>query len=456
MDIMTLLGVLSQSVDQTAIKRLGQIATAMITMSGRVTMLGLSRWTEAGGSYRTIQRFYNSTIPWGMAMWLFFRAHLYQTGDDYLLVGDESVIGKAGKKTHGLDRFFSSIFGKPVAGLAFFALSLVNVAERKSYPLQVEQVIRTEAEKQATKDKKAKKQAKKRKSSTKKNKVGRPKGSRNKNKRQIEWTAELQRVSRMALSLLEQAGNLCAIRYFVLDGHFGNNNVLQMVRQSLKLHLVCKLRHDAALYFRYEGLQKPKGRKRIYGSKIDYDRIPDQHLVDSSTDKDIRTDTYHATMLHKSFSDPLNVVIIFKTNLISGKKAHLVLFSSDLSLAFDKLIDYYQLRFQIEFNFRDAKQFWGFDDFMNINPLPVSNAVGLSFFMVNFSQALLAPFRRLQPAFGILDLKAHFRARRYAWETLKLLPDTVDPSFIDLALHNVQPLGSIHPCPSISIPGQGV
>ena len=123
MDIMTLLGVLSQSVDQTTIKQLGEIAKAMITMSGRVTMLGLSRWTEQGGSYRTIQRFYNSTIPWGIAMWLIFRAHLYQAGAEYLLVGDESVVTKAGQKTHGLDRFFSSIFGRPVAGLAFFALS---------------------------------------------------------------------------------------------------------------------------------------------------------------------------------------------------------------------------------------------------------------------------------------------------------------------------------------------
>jgi len=29
---------------------------------------------------------------------------------------------------------------------------------------------------------------------------------------------------------------------------------------------------------------------------------------------------------------------------------------------YDKLIDYYQLRFQIEFNFRDAKQYWGLED----------------------------------------------------------------------------------------------
>ena len=141
---------------------------------------------------------------------------------------------------------------------------------------------------------------------------------------------------------------------------------------------------------------------------------------------------------------------IVKTNLASSKRSHVVLFSSDPALAWDTLIDYYQLRFQIEFNFRDAKQFWGFEDFMNVKPTPVTNAVGLAFFMVNLSHALLAPFRLLQPDFSILDLKAHFRARRYAWETLKLLPHSVDPIFIDHALHNIQPLGSIHPFPSSS------
>ena len=452
MDIMTLLGEISQSVDQTNLKRLSQVATAMITMSGRVTMLGLSRWTEQGGSYRTIQRFYNSTIPWGMALWLFFRAHLYQAGAEYLLVGDESVVTKAGKKTYGLDRFFSSIFSRPVAGLAFFALSVVNVAERKSYPLLVEQVIRTETEKQTAKQNKAKKQKPKRKSSAKKGIVGRPKGSQNKDKRQIEWTPELRRVRQMALSLIERAGRLCLLRYFVLDGHFGNNNVLQMVRQVLNLHLISKLRHDAALYFVYDGVQKPKGRKRVYGAKIDYQHIPDKYLVDTSTKDGTRTDIYQAPMLHKSFADQLNVVIIVKTQLSSGKRGHIVLFCSELELAYDRLVDFYQLRFQIEFNFRDAKQFWGLEDFMNVNATPVTNAVGLSFFMVNLSQALLASFRHFQPDFSILDLKALFRAHRYARETLKLLPFSVDPIFIDHILHNIQPLGSIHPFISSSFP----
>ena len=54
-----------------------------------------------------------------------------------------------------------------------------------------------------------------------------------------------------------------------------------------------------------------------------------------------------------------SIVVIVKTNLKTQAVAHVVLFSSDLDQAYDQLIDYYRLRFQIEFNFRDAKQYWG-------------------------------------------------------------------------------------------------
>ena len=442
MDIMVLLEVLSQCLDRTTMRRLSVIVTALVTMTGRVTMLGISRWTERGGSYRTIQRFYNSVIPWGMVLWLLFRVHLYQPGSEYLMVGDESVVTKAGKQTHGLDRFFSSIFNRPVAGLAFFALSLVSVTERKSYPLLVEQVVRSEAERAAAKEKKAKKR---RKSSSQTGNRGRPKGRKNKDKRQIEWTPELQRIETMATTLRQRVNPLCPLRYFVLDGHFGNNNVMQMVRQRLSLHLISKLRNDSALYFLYDGPQKAVGRKRIYGAKLDYDQIPESYLVETTTQDGIRTDIYQATMVHKSFADPINVVIIHKTHLSTQKRAHVVLFSSDLDLAYDRLIDAYQLRFQIEFTFRDAKQFWGLEDFMNVHETPVTNAASLSFFMVLLSHCLLARFRPAIPDFSILDLKALFRARRYALETLKLLPDSLDPILFDQVVDALPALGSIHP-----------
>lgn len=448
MDIITLLSVLSQCLDETSIKQLAVIAKAMVTMSGQVTMLGMSRWTEKGGSYRTIQRFYNKVIPWGLVLWLVFSTHLYRRGDEYLVVGDESVVSKAGKETYGIDRFFSSIFGKPVRGLAFFTLSLVSINERKSYPLLVEQVVRSEAE--AAPPKSAVKRSKSAKSKPTSDKVGRPQGSKAKDKRVIEWTPELRRLERMGKSLLERITPLCLIRHLALDGHFGNNNVTQMVRQSLDLHIISKLRNDAALYLRYDGAQHGVGAPKRYGAKLDYDQMPTKYRLHASTKKQLQTEIYQATMLHKTFADPLNVVVMVKTNLVTQKKAHVVLFSSDLTLPYEKLIDYYRLRFQIEFNFRDAKQFWGFEDFMNVNKTPVTNAVGLAFLMVNLSHILLARYRTTFPDFSVLDLKALFRTRRYAQEALKLLPDFVDPLLIAQVLDAMPPLGAIHSEPAFN------
>jgi len=47
------------------------------------------------------------------------------------------------------------------------------------------------------------------------------------------------------------------------------------------------------------------------------------------------------------------------THLRTQARAQVVLFSSDLDVAYASLMDYYGLRLQIEFNFRDAKQHWG-------------------------------------------------------------------------------------------------
>jgi putative transposase len=69
----------------------------------------------------------------------------------------------------------------------------------------------------------------------------------------------------------------------------------------------------------------------------------------------IETRLYQMQLLHKEFAPPLHVVIIAKTNLRTQARAHVVLFSSDLTLAFAPLVDYYGRRFQIEFNSQIGK-----------------------------------------------------------------------------------------------------
>jgi len=210
-------------------------------------MLGIARWTDKGGSYRTVQRFFHTVIPWAEMFWLLFKAYLLRSDDEYVLAGDESVLTKAGKKTHGLDRFFSSIFGKPVPGLALFALSLINVNQGNSTPILVEQVIKSKTEEPKVKPKaKSKKIAK---PTQEKKKAGRPKGSKNKDKTLVELTPELKRIDGMLERVLTRIAGHMTIRHLVMDGHFGNNKALQMVR-TRGLHLVSKLRHDAALHFR--------------------------------------------------------------------------------------------------------------------------------------------------------------------------------------------------------------
>ena len=173
MNIVALLQCLQPAVTKTTRRQCSRIVLAMLVMTGRVTMLGLARWAGPGGSYRTVQRFFSTVIPWATLFWVFFRQHVYCPADVYLLVGDEVVTTKAGKQTHGLDRFFSSLYGKPVPGLAFFALSLVSTQQRRSFPICVEQVVRSDAEKAASK---AKADAKKPSSSSPKRRPGRPRG----------------------------------------------------------------------------------------------------------------------------------------------------------------------------------------------------------------------------------------------------------------------------------------
>jgi putative transposase len=446
-EIIALLSCLGQCLESTTLRQLGRIVPAVLAMTGRVTMLGISRWSEKGGSYRTVQRFFSATIPWAKVMWLFFRQHLLNSQDTYIAAGDETVVTKAGKKTFGLDRFFSSLYDKPVPGLKIFALSLINVRERTSYPLVTEQVIRSAEDKAATQ---AKKQAKQqRKPAQPKGKPGRPKGSKNKDKTQIEWTTELQVLNRLLGKLLQLVLQTLSVTYVVLDGQFGNNNALQVVRQAGSLHLISKLRHDSALFFPFTGEYSGRGPRPKYGDRINYRHMPGDHLVKTTSERGIRTDIYQTIALHECFAQPLNVVVIVKTNLQTQAQAHVILFSSDLDLAYDLLIDYYSLRFQIEFNFRDAKQYWGLEDFMNVQESQVTNAFNLSFFMVNVSHRLLRDLRCHQPEAGVLDLKTFFRSRRYVIEVIKTLDREPQAVLIQGAFDKVAQLGAIHP----SIPG---
>ena len=218
---------------------------------------------------------------------MFFRRHVYRPEDVYLLAGDEIVATKAGKHTHELNRFFASLYGKPVPGLAFFTLSLVSTQQQRAFPLRVEQVVRSDVEKAATR---GKADAQKQKAATVKCRPGRPKGSKNTAKSAVTLTPELSRITGMLGALLHMIAGAVSLTYLVLDGHFGNHNALTMAQQN-NLHLISKLRCDAALYFPFAGPYAGRGPHRKYGDRVDYDDLPAQYLKKTTVEGHIKTCT---------------------------------------------------------------------------------------------------------------------------------------------------------------------
>lgn len=446
-EILALLQSLAPIVSATVLRQMSHVLYGMLISSGRITMLELSRWTEKGGSYRTIQRLYHTPMLWLQIQWIFFVNQLHKSKDEYIAAGDEVVFGKAGKETYGIGRFFSSLQNRVIPGLSFFVFSVINVKERQSYPMQAVQMVKpcpatkgsVEGERDESKKKTEKKSGKQEKRS-----VGRPKGSKNKSSEKPRLSPEILRIQPVLQAFLAVLKGVLAVHYLVLDGHFGNYPSAWMVLQT-GLQFVSKLRSDAALYEPFTGNYCGRGARPKYGDKVDVRKMKKKYLKSDTQEDGLRTQIYQALLLNKGFAFPINVVVILKTNLSTHKQAHVILFSTDLTLPYEKLFEYYTLRFQIEFNFRDAKQYWGLDDFMNVKQEAVANAANWSFFMANFSSVLLRRYRKYNPEFSILDLKSHYRGCRYAAETIKLLPQKPDGILLAQIFEQIARLGMVHP-----------
>ena len=199
------------------------------------------------GSYRTVRRFFESDLPWPTLLWEFFRVHCLDPTHVYLLAGDETVVSKAGKQTHGVGRYFSSLYDQPIRGLSFFCLSLVSVESTNAWPLRLSQILPVHKKKQETSPTSASNTRPSPKVAAKdanpKRSPGRPKGSQNKDKSQVNLNAELRLIQSEIQALQSTLQGILPLCYVLLDGHFGHNPATQMVRQC-GLHIISKLRYD--------------------------------------------------------------------------------------------------------------------------------------------------------------------------------------------------------------------
>jgi putative transposase len=158
----------------------------------------------------------------------------------------------------------------------------------------------------------------------------------------------MTQVKSMLSRVIPMISNTIKPVYFVYDGAFKNYTAAQMTR-DVDLHLISKLHFDSAFYIPYKGEYAGHGAPKKYGNKVNFQAIPEEYLYATEHEKEMDTKIYQIERRYKKFKDALNVVIICKENRNIGKQGQVILFSTDLTLESDKIIEYYRLRFQIEF-----------------------------------------------------------------------------------------------------------
>lgn len=148
-----------------------------------------------------------------------------------------------------------------------------------------------------------------------------------------------------------------AVKYLAADSFYSKKSIVDEV-VALNLHLVSKLRIDADLRYCYAGEQKPKGAPRKYDGKVD---LSDLSRLEFGGELANGTTFYSQVVWHVSLKRKIRIVYIVDQRNPDKQRVAL-LFSTDTTIDPIRLYEYYKSRFQIEFIFRDAKQFTGLCD----------------------------------------------------------------------------------------------
>lgn len=144
--------------------------------------------------------------------------------------------------------------------------------------------------------------------------------------------------------------------YIVADAYFSKKPFADFVL-SAGLHFISRLRDDSILRYKYYGPQTGrKGRPKQFDGIVDIKKLDTKYSSLEKSTGDI--EIYSAVVFSKAFKMDIKlaVAIFFKDGKELARKLY---FSTDLEQSGEKIVRYYCSRFQIEFLYRDAKQFAG-------------------------------------------------------------------------------------------------
>ena len=276
---------------------------------------------------------------------------------------DPCYIPKSGKKTPGVDWFWSGCASAMKKGLEILGISIADADIKDSIFLKAEQTF-----------------------------TGKKRGRKPKCTKGMDDPDSLTGwYLRMLTSNRRQLLSVCKL--IVADAYFSKESFVTGV-QRLGFDLVSRFRDDVRLRYLYAGPKLHKrGRPQKYAGKVDLKNL-DMSVFNEECITEGKTSfrMYSAVVNAISLERDVKVVIVDYEDTEKKRQVRKVFFSTDTGMSAKDIFEIYKTRFQLEFVFRDAKQFTGLTHCQARNCKALSFAFNASLTSVNIARA----FARLQ------------------------------------------------------------
>jgi hypothetical protein len=288
-------------------KFLTHVFVLFLSVRGRLNFTNMARYgIYSEKSYRT---HFNTAFPF-----FSFNLQLVQEvcSSSRLIVADCTFLPKSGKATPHLGKFWNGCVRKAMPGLELSTLAVVDIEKHTAFHLES---LLTPG----------------------------------------DLPDEESRIDFYVKQIVDRAAELNVLAdYLLYDGAAGKKKFVDGIVDHTKLHLISKLRKDADLRYLYTGPRRPgPGRPKEYDGKINCKQLDLSRVTRCYEDDDITIFT--AVVNSKCFKRHIRIAYIQER----ATHAYTILFSTDLTLDGYLIYQYYHLRFQIEFLFRDGKQHTG-------------------------------------------------------------------------------------------------
>ena len=347
-----------QNVNKWQYQFLLEVFGLYLSIKGRINFLQFERFGK-----RTEQS-YRNQFAQNFDFLDFNKQLILEEGSGHFTIAfDPSYISKSGKSTYGVGYYWSGVAGSTKWGLEIGGIGVIDIDNHTAFHLEA-----------------------------------------------VQTPNDLESKTLLgfyAQSIIERKKSLQEIsKYVVADAYFSKEPFVTELTDN-DFELVSRLRNDAYLRYKFTGQQKGgKGSPKEYDGKIDYNNLNMKHF--SLMEENNKCRIYNGKVHSKALKRFINLVIVYTKR--KKNWSHQLYLSTDLNLDANLLLEYYQTRFQIEFIFRDAKQFTGLNSFQGRSKEKLNFHFNTSLTSINLAKIThwLSVSKQDRQAFSMSSIKTMY------------------------------------------------